>query len=322
MDVLACGELLVDFFATEVGSTLAESTHFQKAAGGAPANVAVGLVRLGHSAGFMGQVGDDPFGHFLADTLARNGVDTTALRFTADARTGLAFVSLQAEGERDFDFYRHPSADMLWRAEDVDAAYLAQARVFHFGSISLIQEPARTATLTAVSLAAKSGAILSYDPNLRLSLWPSDTAAREGILAGWRHAHVIKVSAEELQFLSDKQSLEGAARTWWHDDLRLLAVTQGARGCAYFTADSSGHVPGFTIHAEDTTGAGDAFVAGMLSGLLTADGLWDTPAIERALTLGNAVGAVSATRIGAMSALPTREDVQRVMRQSSNNSPS
>jgi len=138
MDVLTCGELLVDFFATEVGSPLEEAEGFQKAAGGAPANVAVGLARLGHAAGFLGQVGDDPFGRFLADTLTRHGVDVRGLRFSDEARTGLAFVSLRATGERDFVFYRHPSADILWRAEDVDRDYIAQARVFHFGSISLI----------------------------------------------------------------------------------------------------------------------------------------------------------------------------------------
>src|SRR5436190_17960932 len=146
LDVVTCGELLIDFVATEVGVTLAQASQFQKAPGGAPANVAVGLARLGHRVGFMGQVGDDEFGHFLADTLRHNAVDVGGLRFSTQARTALAFVSLLAQGERDFMFYRHPSADMLWRSEDVDRAYAANTRIFHYGSISLIDEPSRSAT--------------------------------------------------------------------------------------------------------------------------------------------------------------------------------
>jgi fructokinase len=313
MDVLACGELLVDLFATEIGSTLAQAIHFQKAPGGAPANVAVGLARLGHAVGFLGQVGDDAFGHFLADTLTQFGVDTGGLRFTTEARTALAFVSLRPGGEPDFMFYRHPSADMLRRAEDVDPSYVAQARIFHFGSLSLIQEPARTATLTAARYAADSGALLSYDPNLRLALWPSIAAAKDGMLDGWRLARVIKVNSEELFFLREERTLEGAVRALWHEDLALVAVTVGGKGCTYFTADSTGYLPGFPVGTVDTTGAGDAFMAGLLSGLLEASGPWHTSAIERAVTWGNAVGALSTTRIGAMSALPTRAEVQRFL---------
>ena len=187
-DVIACGELLIDFVSTESGVTLAAAPAFKKAAGGAPANVAVGVARLGYRAGFLGQVGEDDFGHFLADTLAEAGVDTGGLRFSAEARTALAFVSLRADGERSFMFYRHPSADMLWRPEDVDAGYAAGTRIFHYGSISLIGEPSRSATLAALGHARAAGALISYDPNLRLALWPSAEAARAGMLAGWQHA--------------------------------------------------------------------------------------------------------------------------------------
>ncbi|MGC8781714.1 MAG: PfkB family carbohydrate kinase, partial [Anaerolineae bacterium] len=201
-DVIACGELLIDFVATQAGVTLAQAPAFVKAAGGAPANVAVGVARLGYRAGFMGQVGDDDFGHFLADTLAEAGVDTAGLRFSAEARTALAFVSLRADGERSFMFYRHPSADMLWRPADVDAAYAASTRIFHYGSISLIGEPSRSATLTALGHARAAGALISCDPNLRIHLWPSAAAARAGILDGLGHADLVKVSREELAFLT------------------------------------------------------------------------------------------------------------------------
>src|SRR2546430_8133014 len=146
MDIVTCGELLIDFVSTEANMTLAQAVTFKKAFGGAPANVAVGVARLGHASGFMGKVGEDEFGHFLADTLHGYGVDTSQLILTDQARTALAFVSLLSGGERDFMFYRHPSADMLWQANDVDRDYIAQARILHYGSISLISEPSREAT--------------------------------------------------------------------------------------------------------------------------------------------------------------------------------
>jgi fructokinase len=310
VEVVTCGELLIDFVATEVGVTLAQASLFQKAPGGAPANVAVGLARLGHHVGFMGQVGDDEFGHFLADTLSSNAVDIGGLRFSTQARTALAFVSLLAQGEREFMFYRHPSADMLWRSEDVDPAYTANSRIFHYGSISLIHEPSRSATLTALTSARRNGALLSYDPNLRLSLWPSPDAARTGMLTGWQHAEIVKVSEEELLFLSRESTLERAISSLWHPHLQLLVVTQGKDGCTYFTSETTGHVPGFSVPTVDTTGAGDAFVAGMLSGLLTANLTLEKSVIEHALTLGNAAGALSTTQIGAISSLPSREAVQ------------
>jgi fructokinase len=309
IDVIACGELLIDFVATEAGMTLAQASVFKKAPGGAPANVAVGVARLGRRAGFLGQVGEDEFGHFLADTLHANGVDIGGLGFSNQARTALAFVSLLENGERDFMFYRHPSADMLWRPEDVDQSYIEQARIFHYGSISLIHEPSRSATLAALDHAQKKGVLISYDPNLRLSLWPSPEAAKTGMLAGWQHANIIKVSEEELYFLSDDHDLEGAVRSLWHEHLRLLVITQGKDGCTYFLPGHSGHVPGFSVIPKDTTGAGDGFVAGLLSGLLAGDLSLDITVIERALQLGNAVGALTTTQIGAISALPFRTDV-------------
>ncbi|HEV2580442.1 MAG TPA: PfkB family carbohydrate kinase [Ktedonobacteraceae bacterium] len=313
MHVITCGEMLIDLVSTEAGVSLAQAPAFKKAPGGAPANVAVGVARLGYRAGFIGQVGDDEFGHFLADTLQGYGVDTAGLRFTPLARTALAFVSLRADGEREFMFYRHPSADMLWRPEDVDLAYVANCHIFHYGSISLIHEPSRSATLTALDHARSNGALLSYDPNLRLSLWPSPDAARAGILDGWQHAEIIKVSEEELTFLSDKHILESAARSLWHDRLRLLVVTQGSAGCTYFTAEAHGHLPGFAVRPVDTTGAGDGFVAGMLAGLLEGDLTWNTEAIEKALRLGNAVGALSTTQLGAIPSLPTMKEAKAML---------
>lgn len=314
-DLIACGELLIDFVSTQTGVTLAQAPAFVKAAGGAPANVAVGVARLGYRAGFMGQVGEDDFGHFLAETVAEAGVDVGGLRFSSAARTALAFVSLRADGERSFMFYRHPSADMLWRPEDVDAAYAASARIFHYGSITLIGEPSRSATLAALAHARGGGALISYDPNLRIHLWPSAEAARAGMLDGLQYADLVKVSEEELCFLTGIEDLAAGAARLWHDRLRLLVVTQGAAGCTYFTPREYGRVPPFAVQPVDTTGAGDGFVAGLLAGLLDGGLTWERAAVEAALRLGNAVGALTTTQRGAIPALPTRRQVEQFVRQ-------
>lgn len=317
LDVIACGELLIDFVSTESGVSLVQAPAFVKAAGGAPANVAVGVARLGYRAGFMGQVGDDDFGHFLAETLTANGVDTAGLRFSPEARTALAFVSLRADGERDFMFYRHPSADMLWRPEDVAADYARNTRIFHYGSISLIGEPSRSATFMALECARSGGALISYDPNLRLPLWPSPDRARQGILDGMAYADVVKVSEEELFFLTGQEELVPGAAHLWHAGLRLLVVTRGAAGCVYFMENARGAIPGFAVSAVDTTGAGDGFVAGLLAGLLDGGLQWRRTTVEAALRLGNAVGALTTTRRGAIPALPSRVAVNAFLAQQS-----
>jgi len=308
---IAYGELLIDFVPTVTGVTLIEAPAFIKAPGGAPANVAVGLAKLGIASAFMGQVGEDAFGHFLAEVVQRAGVDISHLKFSSAARTALAFVSLKADGDRDFMFYRHPSADMLYSVADVDPAFIQQAQLFHYGSISLIQDPIRSATIHAAQLAQANGALLAYDPNLRLPLWPSAEAARAGMLMGWGWAHVIKVSEEELHFLTGLEDLAQAARQLWHPALRLLAVTHGAAGCTLVTPQFICEVPGFKVEAIDTTGSGDAFLAGLLRGLLVnPNRLAEIESLRQLGRYANAAGALTATRRGAIPALPTHAEVE------------
>jgi len=321
-DIITLGELLIDFVPTVSGVTLIEAPAFKKAPGGAPANVAVGLSRLGVPTGFMGKVGDDAFGHFLAQTLDQASVDISALRFSAEARTALAFVSLRADGEREFMFYRHPSADMLYAPDEVDGDYIRSAHILHYGSISLITEPSRSATLRAVETARAAGLRISYDPNLRLNLWPDAEAAKRGLLSGWPLAQVIKVSEEELAFLTgadltglqDLSGLEQTARTLWHPDLRLLVVTCGKAGSKYLTPNFCGEAPGFAVKAIDTTGAGDGFVAGLLKGLHehpNAD--QDESLLREICRYANAVGAITTTERGAIPALPTADQVDKFL---------
>lgn len=316
VDVVTCGEALIDFVALRQG-TLAESSLFRRMPGGAPANVAVGVARLGRRAAFLGQVGDDEFGHFLAHVLVQSGVDISGLRFTTEARTALAFVSLREDGERDFLFYGQPSADMLWRPDDLPLDLIASARIFHFGSISLITDPARSATLAAVAHARANNVLVSYDPNLRLALWPSIEAARSGIRAGWALAHVIKVSEEELAFLAPGfDDVDQAVRSLWHSSVRLVVVTRGAAGCRYYTDTHQGDVPGFRVQrVVDTTGAGDGFVAGLLVGLLEHAEPWAPEDIETIMRFANAAGALTTTRRGAIPALPRRARVEAFLDQ-------
>lgn len=307
---ICLGELLIDFVPTVTGTGLTDAPAFVKAPGGAPGNVAVGLARLGVASAFMGQVGDDAFGHFLADTLAENGVDVHSLRFSGAARTALAFVSLRADGEREFMFYRHPSADMLFDAPAVDTAAIRRARLLHFGSISLIGEPARSATLYAIETARTAGGLISYDPNLRLLLWPDASAAREGLLLGLRQAHIVKLSDEESAFLTGLDDVQAAARALWHEDWQLLAITRGRAGCAYFTPEFSGEMAGFAVDAVDATGAGDGFMAGLLQGLLAEpDILHDETRLRQLCRFANAVGALTTCQRGAIPALPRRQQV-------------
>ena len=313
-DVITFGELLIDFVPTVSNVSLIDAPAFKKAPGGAPANVAVGLARLGVSAGFMGKVGNDAFGYFLVKVLSENGVDTSQVCYSDEARTALAFVSLGPDGEREFMFYRHPSADMLHRPDEIDIQYICSAKIFHFGSISLIGEPSRSTTFRAIETAGNAGLLVSYDPNLRLSLWKDSNAAREGMLSAWHTASLIKVSEEEIEFLSGKTDTYAGVKDLWHDKLALLVVTKGKFGCTYFTKDNWGDVPGFQVDPLDTTGSGAGLVAGLLKGLLDNPECWNEEEKLRSICrFANAVGAITTTERGAIPALPTLSQVERFL---------
>ncbi|XP_054801444.1 probable fructokinase-7 [Prosopis cineraria] len=315
--VVCLGEMLIDFVPTEAGVSLAEASAFKKAAGGAPANVAVGISRLGGSSAFIGKVGKDEFGYMLANILKQNNVNIAGVRFDADARTALAFVTLRADGEREFLFFRHPSADMLLHESELDQNLLKQARIFHYGSISLIDEPCKSAHLAAMSIAKKSGAILSYDPNLRLALWPSAEAARNGIMNIWDQADIIKISEDEITFLTggdDPYDDNVVLNKLFHPNLKLLIVTEGSEGCRYYTKEFKGRVAGVKVKAVDTTGAGDSFVGGLLYSVASDLSIFqDEKKLRKALYFANVCGALTVTQKGAIPALPTKEDVLQFM---------
>lgn len=314
--VVCFGEMLIDFVPTINGLALAEAPAFKKAPGGAPANVAVGIARLGGSSAFIGKVGEDEFGYMLADILKENNVNNEGMRFDPGARTALAFVTLKKDGEREFMFYRNPSADMLLQESELDLDLIRKAKIFHYGSISLITEPCKSAHIAATKVAKDAGVLLSYDPNLRLPLWPSAESAREGILSIWDTADIIKISEDEITFLTNGEDPydDNVVRKLYHPNLKLLLVTEGPHGCRYYTKEFSGRVDGLKVDPVDTTGAGDAFVAGVLSKLAADVSLLkDEKRLRDALRFANACGAITVTERGAIPALPTTEAVMNAM---------
>ncbi|KAF8412030.1 hypothetical protein HHK36_004590 [Tetracentron sinense] len=292
--IVAFGEMLIDFVPDVAGVSLAESSGFLKAPGGAPANV-----------------GDDEFGRMLVEILKKNGVNSDGVCFDTHARTALAFVTLKKNGEREFMFYRNPSADMLLQPSELNMELIKQAKIFHYGSISLITEPCRSAHMAAMKAAKESGILLSYDPNVRLPLWPSPEAAREGIKSIWKEADFIKVSDDEVGFLTQGDpSNEEVVLSLWYEGLKLLVVTDGEKGCRYFTKSFKGKVNGFAVKTVDTTGAGDGFVGALLLSIAKDASIFqDEGKLKEALTFANACGAICTTQKGAIPALPNTPTV-------------
>jgi len=314
--VVCLGEVLIDFVSLRSGVDLAHAPGFQRAAGGAPANVAVGIARLGGRAGFVGKVGRDPFGEFLCATLRGFGVDVAGLVFEESALTTLAFVSLTAGGERDFVFYR--GADMLLRSDEVDGRVVSAAGLFHFGSVSLSREPCRSTTIAAAEAARRAGCLVSFDINLRPALWAGEAEARQVVADVLPMVDLAKMNDDELAAFAGGVPLPEACRRIRARGPRIVVVTLGRRGCFYQRELDEGFVAGFRVRAIDTTGAGDAFMAAVLCGLARGgvgnvlDGGRDE--LRRVLRMANAAGALATTRRGAIPALPTRRRLDQLLR--------
>ena len=264
-DVVALGELLIDFAQLSVDGdgypTMA--AH----AGGAPGNFLAALNQYGARTAFLGKVGDDTFGRLLLGTLKQAGIETRGIVVDPTVFTTLAFVTFK-DGDRSFSFARKPGADTMLRFDEVDLALIDQAKVFHFGSLSLTGEPVRTATRQAIAYAKEQGKLITYDPNLRLPLWDSPEQAREEILWGLSQADVVKISDEEVSFLWDCQPQEGARKLLEDYGVKLAMVTLGPKGCMLYNRKGSVTVSSPKVKPIDTTGAGDIFGGSAVSRLL------------------------------------------------------
>lgn len=315
--IISLGEALIDFIPLDDKNEI-----FQKSPGGAPANVAVGLARLGAKVTFLGKVGDDVLGRFLEETLKAYGVDTSAMTFTKDTRTGVVFVTLGQGGERSFEFYIDPSADRFLAEKEVKEALFEEHNLLHFGSISLISEPAKSATQKAVRLAKEKGLIVSYDPNLRLGLWTNENHAREEISSMLSEVSVLKISEEELEFITGEADIEKGVKKLGKFAIPLIFITLGSEGSYIFLqGHSSVKVDAMKVKAVDTTGAGDAFVSGILYQLHLLDkNISDlsTEEIKQMAQFSSVSGGLAATTKGAMTALPTLEEVKTKIEESYN----
>jgi fructokinase len=310
LDLVTLGEALIDLPAQQSGVSLTDAFSFAKIPAGAPANVAVVGAMLGLQASFVSKVGEDAFGASIIQTFSALGVDTSHIIQDPSARTGLAFVSVQPDGTRDFLFYFEPARDLALHLSEIDLEWLETTRVFHYGSISLIAEPSRGTTLAAAAhLRTRGRAVCSYDPNLRSWLWPDDYSMRETALLGFAVADIVKISAEELQFLFPNTSSETEAIRLLlgeYTNLSLVAVTDGGAGSRGYTREGGfANADGFAVNFVDGTGAGDAYMAGLLVFLLrqgsdtryTLDNF--SPLLKDALRYANACGAIATTTLGA-----------------------
>nr|WP_326210481.1 carbohydrate kinase [uncultured Oscillibacter sp.] len=315
IDVTALGELLIDFtyLSTDETGYPTMAAH----PGGAPANFLAALAGFGAKTALLGKVGADAFGKLLVKTLEQAGIETRGLVQSSGVFTTLAFVTLDESGDREFSFARKPGADTRLTFDELDLGLIDGARVFHFGSLSLTDEPARTTTRRAVAYARERGKLVTYDPNLRKPLWKDLAEAREQLLWGLGQADVVKISDEEVEFLFGLSPEEGAERILDEYGAKLVFVTCGAEGCAYRNRNASGRVPGLSgLTVTDTTGAGDIFGGSAVWALLQTgkapEGL-GRGELERITAFACASAGLSTTRAGGISSLFSLEEIKARM---------
>ena len=316
-DVVALGELLVDF--TQSGLSPQGNPLYEANPGGAPANVLAMLRKLGRSCAFIGKVGRDRFGDLLAETLRDVGIDTRALRRDEEVHTTLAMVSTLAGGDREFSFYRDPGADIRLKEEELDLDLIRQCRIFHFGSLSLTDEPCRSATLAAVSAAKDAGCLLSFDPNLREPLWKSREEARAQIAWGLSQCDILKIADNELEFMTGETDFDRGAATLRrrYPNIRLLNVTAGAEGSHAYYGGLRAFEPACKLGGViETTGAGDTFCANALNFVLEhgLEGLTEAD-LHEMLRFANTAAYLVTTKKGAIRSMPERKQVERILSQ-------
>lgn len=308
-DVIALGELLIDF--TMNGQSEQGNNMFEACPGGAPCNVLALLNKMGKKTAFIGKVGKDQFGTLLRDTITEAGIDASNLMVDENVNTTLAFVHTFPDGDREFSFYRNPGADMMLTADEVNPEVVKDTKVFHFGTLSMTHEGVREATKKAVETAKANGCLVSFDPNLRPPLWSSLDLAKEQMEYGFGKCDILKISDNEIQFVSGKEDYdEGIAYLQETYNIPLLLLTMGKDGSRAYYKGMRVERPGFSVKAIETTGAGDTFCGSSLNYLVDHDfeNLTEEQLGEM-LTFANAAAALVTTKKGAIKAMPVKEEV-------------
>lgn len=311
-DVAAVGEVLIDF--TPAGNDACGDRLFVRKPGGAPANVLAAVSKLGGRTAFIGKIGNDMFGSFLKQTLDHLRIDTSGLVIDPAIHTTLAFVQLDDRGDRSFSFYRNPGADVRLEANEIPKDIISQSHMLHFGSVSLTDEPSRSATLHAVNIAKEAGCMISYDPNYRPPLWKSAEEAKTQMTAGLSMADIVKVSEEEMVLLTGKTGLEEGSLELGRYGAALIMVSRGAQGAFFRRGDFTGLVPTYNVKTVDTNGAGDAFL-GAVHFCIRECSLNDLRSLSRQdleeiISFANAAGALTTSKNGAIPAMPTVEEIE------------
>lgn len=316
--VICFGEALIDLLSDKTAGDTQGHERFTKFAGGAPANVSVALAKLGGNAYFAGMLGQDMFGQFLSKELAEQGVKTDYVQFTKQAKTALAFVSLDQHGERTFEFYRPPAADLCFTVDHFNIRWFDEPGIFHFCSNSLTETGIYQATEKGIQLAKKQGWLISFDVNLRTNLWQPDARPRDMILGLIHHADVVKFALEELLFLAKDIKPQQFIQQLLNNGCQLVLLTNGAEPLCWYTASSSGTITPPAIVMCDATAAGDAFMGGVLfqisqKNIHSSDfpnWLSNTSKIESALSFASQCGAYAAAHQGAFPSLPNQDTLQ------------
>ena len=308
-DVIALGELLIDF--TMNGQSEQGNNTLEARPGGAPCNVLALLNKMGKKTAFIGKVGKDQFGALLRDTITEAGIDASNLMVDENVNTTLAFVHTFPDGDREFSFYRNPGADMMLTADEVNPEVVKDTKVFHFGTLSMTHEGVREATKKAVETAKANGCLVSFDPNLRPPLWSSLDLAKEQMEYGFGKCDILKISDNEIQFVSGKEDYdEGIAYLQETYNIPLILLTMGKDGSRAYYKGMRVERPGFSVKAIETTGAGDTFCGSSLNYLVDHDceNLTEEQLGEM-LTFANAAAALVTTKKGAIKAMPVKEEV-------------
>ena len=308
-DVIALGELLIDF--TMNGQSEQGNNMFEACPGGAPCNVLALLNKMGKKTAFIGKVGKDQFGTLLRETITEAGIDASNLVVDENVNTTLAFVHTFPDGDREFSFYRNPGADMMLTADEVNPEVVKDTKIFHFGTLSMTHDGVREATKKAVETAKENGCLVSFDPNLRPPLWSSLDLAKEQMEYGFGKCDILKISDNEIQFVSGKEDYdEGIAYLQETYNIPLILLTMGKDGSRAYYKDMRVERPGFSVKAIETTGAGDTFCGSSLNYLVDHDfeNLTEEQLGEM-LTFANAAAALVTTKKGAIKAMPVKEEV-------------
>lgn len=313
------GEALIDFIPDVKGQRLKDVPSFTRVAGGAPANVIGAVTKLGIPSKMLTKLGDDPFGDYIIDVLNEAGIDTSNIERDQEGETALAFVSLAADGNRDFKFYRKNSADLRYSVDDIPDDILDDCGMIHFCSVDLVESPMKEAHKKLIDMAIEKGVKVSFDPNLRFSLWDDLDALKKTVNDFIPYADIIKISDEELEFITGKTDIKDAAPELLSAGRgKYVIYTKGADGAEIYTKDGMVEAPGYSIEVRDTTGAGDSFIGAFLFCILR-DEVDDLNSVSKEklyeyLDFANAYAANTSTKEGALAAMAAMDEIQEWIR--------